>query len=121
VIATKDFNTTLCDFRRAWAAVRVPMSMSRPIAALRRGCSETGGDSRVRLLGACREMARETGGEFFLSARTAGAAIGLGKSQANELLNALVASGDLVVTRRGRRSRAGRKGATYYRLRGSGA
>jgi hypothetical protein len=117
VIGTKDFATTLCDFRRAWAAVRVPMSQSRPLMALRRGSSVSSeADSRARLLNACRELAAETGGEFYLSARTAGKGIGIGKSRADVLLKELVSSGHLVVFRRGRASRTGRRGTTVYRL-----
>lgn len=119
VIGTKDFGTTLADFRRAWAGVRVPMSQSRPLAALRRGVSGSG-DSTARLLGACRELARETGGEFFLSARTAAAAIGLGKSRAAKLLKKLVADGELKIARRGFVSGSKRR-ATYYRLGGTKA
>jgi hypothetical protein len=117
VIDTKDFNTSLYDFRRAWSAVRVPMSMSRPLAALRRGSVESGApDARARLLNACRELARETGGVFYLSKRAAGKAIGVSPTRADVLLKALVTCGALVIVKPGRPSRRKRRTATFYRL-----
>ena len=115
VIGTKDFETTLRDFRRAFAAARVPMSQSRPVRALRRGAS-CGTDSASRLLGACHALAAETGGAFFLSARTAAAATGVGKSQADRLLKRLVAGGALAVVKKGEPSATGRRGTTWYRV-----
>ena len=116
-IGTKDFETTRADFRRAFAAVRVPMSQSRPVRAMRRGARGT--DSRSRLLGACWALAAETGGAFFLSARSAGEAISVGKSRADVLLKNLVAAGELVVVKKGKPSRTGRTGTTWSRLAGA--
>jgi hypothetical protein len=117
VIGTKEFATTANDFRRAWSTVLVPISCSKPILALKRGAALPAQDSRTRLLNVCRELAREKiDGTFYLSARTAAEHIGLKKTQAADLLKALVSGGEVVVVRRGRSSRSSRRGTTVYRM-----
>jgi hypothetical protein len=115
MIGTRDFGTTLTDFRRAWAAVRVPMSQSRPVRVMR-SAAAVAGDVGGRLVAACRALAAENrGGTFFLSARTAGATLGVSKSHAANMLKALVAAGRLERVRVGTRSRV-RRQATVYRI-----
>jgi Bifunctional DNA primase/polymerase, N-terminal len=115
VIRTKEFTTTIADFRRAWSQVRTPMSQSPPMLALARGASRCG-TTRQRLLRACHALAVEVDGQFYLSARTAAGAVGLGKSQAAVHLRALVSAGDLIILKKGIPSRLGRTGTTWYTL-----
>ncbi|QEL20468.1 bifunctional DNA primase/polymerase [Limnoglobus roseus] len=114
VVRTKDWAVTWADFRAAWGRVRTPASRSPPAVAL---AAARGADvpPRDRLRLACRSLAGLTGGTFYLSARGAAAATGLGKTRAAELLAGLVAAGELIVRVPGRRSASARL-ATRYAL-----
>lgn len=117
VIGTKDFGTTLADFRRAWADAEVPLSQSRPLRAMARGVAKAGtGDRAAVLLSLCRELAREVGCEFFLSRRTAAEKSGIPERTVRRLLERLVGSGHLVVVKKGRPSARDRTGTVVYRL-----
>jgi hypothetical protein len=75
-----------------------------------------GGASRHRLLATCRAKAVDSpGGTFYLSCRTAGSVVGVGKTVANELLAELIATGFLDVVARGKPGPRARR-ATVYRL-----
>jgi hypothetical protein len=114
VIGTKDFATSLSDFRRAWSAVRVPMSISRPVMALSLGAAvATDADPRARLIAACRALAAETGGVFYLGGRTAASTIGLPHRSTARLLKSLVQCGELELVRAGRPSNTRRRASIY--------
>jgi len=117
-IGPRDWDETWNDFRWAWSRASVPISLSRPMSALREGAAIAKEGPRARLMAACRGLADETGGAFHLAVRTAGKVVGLGKSQAHELIKSLVEDGSLIVVQPGTRGSTLRK-AAVYRLGGS--
>ncbi len=123
VIGTKEVGVTLAAFRRAWADVRVPLSQSRPVRAMARGVAKArgaGADRAGLVLALCRELSAEAGRTFFLSRRQAATVTGVPETTARRLLERLVASGQLVIVRKGKPSPTGRTGTTWYRLGGVG-
>lgn len=113
-IGTKDWDTTWSEFLYGWARVQSPFGevMAEVVEAARSSpppdcASRFESPKTVHLICICRELQKRQGdAPFYLAARAAGEAIGLGKDSANKLIQMLADEKILFRTYRGHSGRA---------------
>jgi len=115
---TKEFDVSFRDFRAYWSKTEVSMQNSRPMNLLRQATQKTNtATNRTELLlQGCRALAAQSpSGVFFLSSRKAAEALNVARMTGKRVIDEMVASGRLIVVRKGVPSATERK-ATEFRL-----